>query len=76
MHRVKFKDADNVISPQFVCGTVAVHYKTWWHALIDSNSPLNSTVQFFHHFPHMHGSFVLLMYILSYYSTWMHAFIT
>ncbi|XP_022843151.1 uncharacterized protein LOC111366675 [Olea europaea var. sylvestris] len=43
VHGVKFKDVDNVISPQFVCGTVAVHYKTWWHALIDSNSSLNST---------------------------------
>ncbi|XP_022865102.1 uncharacterized protein LOC111384983 [Olea europaea var. sylvestris] len=42
-NKVKFNDADNVISPQFVCGTVTVHYKTWWHMLIDSNSSLKNT---------------------------------
>lgn len=34
VYREKFNDADNVISPQLMCGNVPVYHKTWWHTLI------------------------------------------
>lgn len=50
VYGVKFNDAYNVIGHQFVCGNVPVYHKIWWHALIDFNSSLSSTVQYCHHF--------------------------
>lgn len=42
---MKFNDADDVICPPFVLGSIPVGSKTWWHQLIDSESSLTSTVQ-------------------------------
>lgn len=44
LNRAKFNETNNVISSPFVCGTISIHQKTWWHSVIDFDSLLNSMV--------------------------------
>lgn len=72
VQRVKFNGADNVISLPFVYGTVLVHQRTWWYALIDFRSSLSSKIRYYNHFLHMqivrmtYTCYLLLMTTLGY----------